>query len=125
MVSNEGSEETAKRLEQNLQWLNDNVNPHKDKINVIFLTGHGRLRDLPTFRDAIIEKKNGAWKDKMVVYARRAIESQLFVDVGGVDNFHELTVGRGYPITDIHLDIISKDAPRVGYRYIDGTPSPV
>jgi hypothetical protein len=123
MVSNEDSVETAARLEQNLQWVNDNVDPHEDNIDVIFLTGHGRSRDLPTFRDAIIAKKKGAWKNKMVVYARRAEASKLFVDVEGVTNLHELAVGKGYPITDVHLDITSKDAPRVGYRYIDGSPT--
>jgi len=124
MVSNEGEDETATRLEQNLQWVYKNAEPHEDNIDVIFLTGHGRLRDLPTFRDAIIEKKKKEWKDKMVVYARRANQSKLFTDVEGSKNFHELTIGRGYPFTGVHLDMTSADAPRVGYRYIDGSPTP-
>ncbi|KAL7492503.1 hypothetical protein ACHAWT_001838 [Skeletonema menzelii] len=117
MVSNEDEDTTATRLEKNLQWVYNAAEPHEKNIDVIFLTGHGRLRDLPTFRDAIVEKKQGEWKDKMVVYARRAGQTNVFTDVEGTKDFHELTVGAGWPITDIHLDMTSKDAPRVGYRY--------
>ena len=123
MVSNEGDIKTATRLEQNLQWVNDNVEPHAGSIDAIFLMGHGRLRDLPTFRDAIVKKTKDEWKNKLIVYARRANQSNLFTNVQGARNFHELTVGKGYPITAVHLDITSKDAPRVGYRYNDGSPT--
>ncbi len=122
MVSNEDETKTAARLEHNLQWVDDNVEPHAGGIDVIFLMGHGRLRDLPTFRDAIVKKTKDEWKNKLIVYARRANQSNLFVNVEGAKNFHELTVGVGYPLTGIHLDITSKNAPRVGYRYIDGSP---
>ena len=120
MVSNEDEDTTETRLEQNLQWVYDNEEPHADNIDVIFMTGFGRLRDLPTFRDAIVEKKKGDWKDKLVVYARRGEETKIFTDVEGAKDFHELTVGKGWPITDINLDMTSNDAPRVGYRLSSG-----
>ena len=125
MVSNEDVNKTATRLEENLQWLDDNFEHHEDNIDVIFMTGNGRLRDLASFRDSIIEKTKGEWKNKLVIYARRALQSKLFANVEGSKNFHELTVGRGYPITDVHLDITSANKPRVGYRYSDGSPTPV
>lgn len=123
MVSNEGETKTAKRLEQNLQWVYDNVEPHAGKIEVIFMMGHGRLRDLPTFRDAIAKKAKDEWKNILIVYGRRANQSNMFTNVEGAKNFHELTVGKGYPMTSVHLDITSKDAPRVGYKYTDGSPT--
>lgn len=125
MVSNEGQGRTENRLEQNLKWLDANVAPHEDKIIAIFITGYGSLQDLPYFRDAIISKKQGEWKDKMVVYARRAEQTKLVVDVEGVKEFHEITVGKGSPVTDVHLDLTSQEAPRVGYRYSDGSSTPL
>lgn len=120
MVSNEDEVTTETRLEQNLQWVYDNEVPHANNTDVIFMTGFGRLRDLPTFRDAIVEKKKGDWKHKLVVYARRGEETKIFTDVEGAKDFHELTVGKGWPITDINLDMTSNDAPRVGYRLSSG-----
>jgi len=123
MLTNENEDRTSRIIEQNLQWLDDNFEPHADKIDAIFMFGYGSLRDLPDFTDAIIAKKDEEWKDKFVVYARRSDKSQLNPDFANVKDLVELEIGVGYPFTDVHLDMTSEDAPRVGYRYVDGSPT--
>ena len=120
MVTNDSSGRTATKIEQNLKWLNDNFEPHGDNIDVIFMFGYGSLQELPAFTDAIIEKKKNEWRNKFVVYARRSSDkSDLNLSFAGVKDMVEVEVGEGYPFLDIHVDMTSTEAPRVGYRFVD------
>lgn len=117
-VTNDSSNTISQRTEENLQWLDDNYDPHADKISAIFIMAYGGLEDLPEFEDALISKKKGEWRDKLVVYASSGDKTDIIPSLGGIQGLTELTIGRGFPFTDVQLDLTSNSAPRAGFRLV-------
>ncbi|KAL7516870.1 hypothetical protein ACHAWX_001844 [Stephanocyclus meneghinianus] len=97
--------ETSTRIQDNLDWVNKNVQNQFEHIDVIFLMGHGRFMapDNIPFYNAILTKKQNEWKDKYIIYARRAAETGALTNIAGVDKFDELRVGTKWPILDVQI----------------------
>lgn len=108
VVHNEDEEETALRIEENLNWLNENVDYYSKDIDVVFMMGNGRLmatHNIP-FYNNIVTKKQNEWKDKYVIYARRASETGVLTSIGGLEKFDELRVGSEWPILDVQISTV-------------------
>ncbi|KAL7531350.1 hypothetical protein ACHAXR_005133 [Thalassiosira sp. AJA248-18] len=119
MVTNSNANETSVRLEDNIDWVETNVEAYWDNINAIFIMGYGRLLadENEPFYSAMIAKKESVWKDKLLVYARRASESELDKDVTGIKGFVELKVGNEWPIMDVRVR--TKGVAKVEYRLVE------
>ena len=105
VVQSEDDDETAARIQGNLDWVNKNVESRFDDIDVIFMMGNGRFMapyNIPFYND-IVTKKQNEWKDKYVIYARRAAETGVLKNIGGLDKFDELRVGAEWPILDVQV----------------------
>lgn len=118
MVTNSDADETRARLEDNLDWVEANVDRHWNDVDVVFLMGYGRLlaRDNEPFYDAVVARKRTEWTDKLVVYARRAGASYMAENVGGVEGLVELRVGNGWPIMDVRVRTEGPGTAVVDYR---------
>lgn len=104
--------ETSIRLQDNIEWVVENVEAYWDNVDVVFMMGYGRLlatENVP-FHDALVSKSNGEWADKLLVYARRASGTDTDV-VGGNENFIELRVAAEWPIMEVTVRTRGKDAP--------------
>lgn len=105
VVQSGDDDETVARIQQNLDWVNKNVENNFDDIDVIFMMGNGRFMapyNIP-FYNEIVTKKQNEWKDKYVIYARRAAETGVLTSIGGLDKFDELRVGAEWPILDVRI----------------------
>ncbi len=104
-------------MQDNIEWVIENVEAYWENVDVLFLMGYGRLlatENIP-FYDAIVSKANSEWSDRLIVYARRA--SMMDTDiVGGNENFIELRVGAEWPIMEVSVRTRGKDAPIMEYR---------
>lgn len=105
MVTNSDANETMARLEDNIEWVVSNVDKYWKNIDAIFVMGYSRLlaEENAPFYDAMVTKKQTEWNDKLLVYARRASDSGMTRNVGGVENFVELKVGNEWPIMDVRV----------------------
>ncbi|KAL3790408.1 hypothetical protein HJC23_013580 [Cyclotella cryptica] len=111
VVQSGNANETSTRIQDNLDWVNENVANHFHHIDVIFIMGHGRLMasdNLP-FYDGILNKKLNEWKDKYIIYARRASGTGVLTNVAGLDKFDELRVGAKWPILDVQISTAEGD----------------
>lgn len=111
-------------MQDNIEWVIDNVEGYWKNVDVIFLMGYGRLLDAENapFYDAISSKANDEWSDRLIVYARRASMMESDV-VGGNENFIELRVGAEWPIMEVSVRTKGTDAdgdivPVMEYREV-------
>ena len=118
-VQSGDDDETTARIQDNLDWVNENVETHFDDIDVIFMMGHGRFTssDNVPFYDGIVTKKKNEWKDKYVIYARRAGETSVLANMEGLSMFDELRVGAEWPILDVRVSTREGRA-KLGYREV-------
>lgn len=105
VVNSGQEEETASRIQDNLNWVTANVEQNIQDIDAIFMMGHGRFtaEDNMPFYNAILSKKQNEWKDKYIIYARRASETGVTTNIGGLQKFDELRVGAEWPILDVQI----------------------
>ncbi len=111
-------------MQDNIEWVIENVEAYWKNVDVIFLMGYGRLLDAENapFYDAISSKANDEWSDRLIVYARRASMTESDV-VGGNENFIELRVGSEWPIMEVSVRTKGTDAdgdvvPVMEYREV-------
>ena len=105
VVDSGDEEETASRIQDNIDWVNENVVRYLNDIDVIFMMGNGRFmatENIPFYNEIVTKKKN-EWKDKYIIYARRASETGVLTDIGGLSKFDELRVGAEWPILDVQI----------------------
>jgi len=111
MVKNADDEsETTTRLEDNLQWVEDNVESNFNNVDVIFIIGYSRFttpENMP-FYNAMLAKKQNEWAEKYFVYARRAATSGVSKSMQGLEGFDELRVGAEWPILDVQVSTGAK-----------------
>ena len=116
-VTNSDDLETTARLEESIDWVTTNVEAYMNTADAVFIMGYGRLlatKNVP-FYDAMVNKTGSDWSDKLVVYARRASETDLDQNVGGNSNFFELRVGAEWPIMDVRVRTKGKE-PKLAFR---------
>lgn len=117
MVTNsEDAWEASARLEDNIDWVISNVDAYRNNVDAVFVMGHGRLQasENAPFYNAMVSKKESEWEDLLLVYARRAAETDIEPDVGGINDFAELKVGNDWPITDVRVR--TKGPAKVEFR---------
>lgn len=118
MVGNTNNANRTQRLVDNIDWVIKNVDEYGNNIDVIFVMGYGRLlaQENAPFYNAMKAKKESEWQDKFFIYARRAAESGITSDVGGVQDFVELKVGNQWPIMDVRVRTDADGGARLQYR---------
>ena len=128
-------DDMAKRLDENIHWVIDNVSAYSTNVDVVFVMGYGRLMatenepfynvmvNLTSSTSEEVEEEDGTggssggeWSDKLLIYARRSSETGIEYDIGGNSNLAELRVGNEWPILDVRIRTRGKDAPLVEYR---------
>jgi hypothetical protein len=124
MVSNSDDEwETAFRSEDNINWVLENVEAYLDNADAVFVMGYGRLlaAERTLFYDAMVSMtKKISWTNKLFVYARRSSELDVDVNVGGNKNFIELRVAAEWPILDVRIKKMGKDAmPKLDFSVVE------
>jgi hypothetical protein len=110
--------ETAARIQDNLDWVNENVENRLEDVDVIFMMANGRFMatDNIPFYNEIVKKKQNEWKDKYVIYARRASETGVLTSIGGLEKFDELRVGAEWPILDVQISTSDDKGPGPGAK---------
>ena len=118
MVGNTNDAERTQRLVDNIDWVIKNADEYGNSIDVIFVMGYGRLlaQENAPFYNAMKAKKETEWADKFFIYARRAAESGITLDVSGVQDFVELKVGNKWPIMDVRVRTDADGSARLQYR---------
>eukprot|EP00571_Detonula_confervacea_P012859 CAMPEP_0172303032 /NCGR_PEP_ID=MMETSP1058-20130122/4629_1 /TAXON_ID=83371 /ORGANISM="Detonula confervacea, Strain CCMP 353" /LENGTH=797 /DNA_ID=CAMNT_0013013711 /DNA_START=120 /DNA_END=2513 /DNA_ORIENTATION=+ len=119
VTNNDDEDETLGRLEDNVEWIEENANAYQDNINAMFLMGYGRLfatENIPFYSAMVAKAKSDEWSDKLIVYARRSSETGIDENVGGAKNFMELRVGNEWPIMDVRVSTKGKDGPMLDFR---------
>jgi hypothetical protein len=119
MVTNSDVWETSARLEDNIDWVNDNIAEYSTNADIIFMMGNRRLEaseNEPFYNAMISMASSEEWSDKLFVYARRSSDTDIDYNIGGNANFVELRVGAEWPILDLRVRTEGEDAPLVEYR---------
>jgi len=121
MVTNSNEDETTVRLQENMDWVNRNVQQYWNHMDIIFIMGYGRLlaTENAPFYNAMVDKMSNEWSSRTMVYARRASKSEFVTNVGGVSNFLELLVGNEWPIMDVRIRTKIGEAATVQYREVE------
>jgi len=107
MVTNSNdANETETHMEDNIDWVLANVEAYEANIDAIFVMGYGRLlatENAPFYNAMLSFKQQEQYKDLLFVYARRASESVLEKDIGGIKTFVKLKVGNNWPMMDVRM----------------------
>ena len=105
--------ETSIRLQDNIEWVVENVEAYWDNVDIVFMMGYGRLlatENVP-FHDALVSKSNGEWADKLLVYARRASSTDTDVDFLFSPLFFGLPTLRGDALFGASFSSEQNEAP--------------
>ena len=122
VVTNSDANETSSRLDDDIDWVMENVDAHREDVDAVFLMGYGRLlaSENAKLYDFIKEKKENEWKEKLVVYARRAAEPGVEPRLDGIEDLVELKVPNDWPIMDVRVRTRGPDRKaEVAYRLAD------
>lgn len=105
--------ETSIRLQDNIEWVVENVEAYWDNVDVVFMMGYGRLLAMENvpFHDALVSKSNGEWADKLLVYARRASSTDTDVDFLFPPLFFGLPTLRGDALFGASFSSEQNEAP--------------